>query len=177
MSPLLTVDGLTVEYVPAEPVLREVSLTVDVGEIVAVVGESGSGKTTLARTVLGLLPSSARVTGGSADLAGTVLTDADARTWRALRGRLLGYVPQDPGTSLNPSRRVGSQVVEALRAHRIGRARDEEAVRALTAAGLREPERVARAWPHELSGGMRQRALIAGAFVAGPRLIVADEPT
>ncbi|WOF22348.1 ABC transporter ATP-binding protein [Microbacterium betulae] len=179
MTALLTVTSLSVDYGPDIPALRGVSLTIGRGETVAIVGESGSGKTTLARAVLGLLPPAARTSEGEATLGDTDLLALDEAGWRSLRGTRIGYVPQDPGTSLNPTRRVGDQVTESLRAH--GAVRDPDAKRradeALEAAGIPDAPRVARAWPHELSGGMRQRALIAGAFVAGPELIVADEPT
>ncbi|GAA4766785.1 ABC transporter ATP-binding protein [Microbacterium gilvum] len=179
MTAILDVNDLTISYGDGAPALEAVSLSLGRGEVLAVVGESGSGKTTLARAVLGLLPGSASIAAGRIRFEELDLLASDQRQWRALRGRRLAYIPQDPATSLNPTRRVGAQVAETLIAHGLTdrRTAGRAAVKALQNAGLRDPERAARAWPHELSGGMRQRALIAGAFVGDPGLIIADEPT
>ncbi|WP_242902319.1 dipeptide ABC transporter ATP-binding protein [Actinomadura terrae] len=179
---LLEVEDLAVRYRARRSVVRAVesaSFTVGEGETVAIVGESGSGKSTTAYALLGLLPRSARVTGGRVDFGGRDLTALNERGWRALRGREIALIPQDPGTSLNPVQRVGAQVAEALRlsggADR--RAARTRALDLLADAGLPDPEVQARQYPSELSGGMRQRVLIAIAIAARPRLIVADEPT
>ncbi len=174
----LRVSGLRVGY-REETVVDGVSFSLAPGEIVALVGESGSGKTTTAQTILGLLPEEAVVDGGSVRLGDEELLRRPERELRPLRGARLGYVPQDPGASLDPVQRVRDQIAEVLRVHRIG-TRGERRARvdaALRAAGIAEPERVGRQFPHELSGGLQQRALIAQALVAGPSVIVADEPT
>ncbi|MBO1332646.1 ABC transporter ATP-binding protein [Streptomyces sp. VRA16 Mangrove soil] len=177
-EPALDVQGLTVSYGP-ERALKDVDLTVGAGEVVAVVGESGSGKSTLAHAVIGLLPPGGRIDAGRALVAGQDTVALPERALRSLRGAAVGFVPQDPAASLDPVQRVGDQVAEALRVHgRAGRsAARRQAVDLLAEAGLGDPERCARAHPHELSGGQRQRALIAAALACRPRLLIADEPT
>ncbi|WP_242887688.1 dipeptide ABC transporter ATP-binding protein [Actinomadura litoris] len=179
---LLEVEDLAVRYRTRRSVVRAVesaSFTVGEGETVAIVGESGSGKSTTAYALLGLLPRAAGVTGGRIAFDGRDLTALPERGWRELRGREIALIPQDPGTSLNPVQRVGAQVAEAVRlagdADR-GGARTR-ALGLLADAGLPDPEAQARRYPSELSGGMRQRVLIAIAIAARPRLIVADEPS
>ncbi|WP_250285871.1 MULTISPECIES: dipeptide ABC transporter ATP-binding protein [unclassified Frankia] len=153
-------------------------LTIAPGETVAIVGESGSGKTTTANAILGLLPANGQVVAGSIRVAGTDITTARERTLRAVRGSVVGLVPQDPMVGLNPTMRVGGQVAEAVRRRGVDRRLvPAEVVEALERAGLDEPVLRARQYPHELSGGMRQRVLIAIALAGHPRLIVADEPT
>ncbi len=159
-------------------VLRGVSFDVSAGEVVGLVGESGSGKSFTALSLAGLLPSGCRVTSGSVTLDGGVLTGLDETGYAAVRGAGIGMVYQDPMTSLNPMMRIGKQVREALTAH--GWSSDDARKRTLEAldeVGLPRPEAVAKAYPHQLSGGMRQRALIATALAARPKLLVADEPT
>ncbi|MFJ8128306.1 dipeptide ABC transporter ATP-binding protein [Streptomyces hydrogenans] len=180
---LLAVRDLTITYATRAgpvPAVRGVDLTVHPGEVLALVGESGSGKSTTAHAVLGLLPPGARVDGGTIRYAGTDLAAADESVLRAHRGRAIGLVPQDPAVSLNPVQRVGSQVAEVLLLHGLAADRDTARARAvelLGEAGLDRPGDRARQYPHELSGGMRQRVLIAIALAARPRLLVADEPT
>jgi oligopeptide/dipeptide ABC transporter ATP-binding protein len=160
------------------PVVREVSFTLQPGEALGIVGETGSGKTLTALSLMGLLPDGARVAGGSVRLDGRDLLALPERERRQVRGTELAMVYQDPSTALNPLMRVGEQVAEALRAH--GASREQAARRALEAlaeVGLPNPARVARAWPHQLSGGMRQRAMIAVALACRPKLLLADEPT
>ncbi|WP_211241291.1 dipeptide ABC transporter ATP-binding protein [Pseudonocardia spinosispora] len=182
MEPLVDIDRLRVSYRTASgtvEALRGVSLSVAKGEVVAVVGESGSGKSTLAHAVIGLLPSNGRVDGGSIRLDGDELTTLGEKRLRAIRGRRIGLVPQDPTISLNPVRTVGAQVAEVLRRHRLADRRGAwlDAVELLGTVGLPDPELTARRYPHTLSGGMRQRVLIAVAIAAGPDLVIADEPT
>jgi len=148
--------------------LRGVSLDIAPGEILGLVGESGSGKSVLGFTMLGLL-SQARVQ-GSVTVAGTDMVTGDAKTLRKVRRLDLGAIFQDPMTSLNPTMRIGKQVAEAAGS-------DEEALKLLTAVGIPEPKRRLRAYPHELSGGLRQRVMIAIAIAGNPELIIADEPT
>ncbi|UGQ13409.1 ABC transporter ATP-binding protein [Yinghuangia sp. ASG 101] len=181
-APLLDIDGLVVRYrLRRGPLtaVRGVSLSVAAGETVAVVGESGSGKSTTAHAVLGLLPDAAAVAGGRITFDGTDVTRLGERRRRALRGREIALIPQDPGTALNPVWRVGRQVAEALTAHGLAdrKSAPDAVLRLLADAGMPDPERRARQYPHELSGGLRQRVLIAIAMAARPRLIVADEPT
>jgi peptide/nickel transport system ATP-binding protein len=186
-TPLLQVEDLRVSYRAggaAVPAVRGVSLTVEPGEVVAVVGESGSGKSTLAHAVVGLLPGTGRVDGGRIRLADSdgpaaELTELPEKALRAVRGRRVGLVPQDPGVALNPVQKVGEQVAEALRVHGIAdrRAARGAAVELLAQAGLTDAAARAGQYPHELSGGMRQRVLIAIAIAARPQLLIADEPT
>ncbi len=171
-GPVAAVDDLSVTFrrngrdVHA---LRGVSLTIAPGEIVGLVGESGSGKTVLGFTMLGLLPKSATV-GGSVVVANSDMVNGGAKALRKVRRLDLGAVFQDPTTSLNPTMRIGKQVAEAAGS-------EQEALRLLTAVGIPEPKRRMRAYPHELSGGLRQRVMIAMAVAGDPELVIADEPT
>ncbi|MFF0668747.1 dipeptide ABC transporter ATP-binding protein [Streptomyces tendae] len=181
-EPLLDVRGLRIGYRAASGTRLAVDgldLRVAAGEITAVVGESGSGKSSTAHALVGLLPAGGVVLGGSVRLQGEELTGLGERAWREVRGRRIGLIPQDPGVSLDPVKPVGAQVAEVLRVHGLATRRDApaRAVGLLGEAGLPDPDQRARQYPHELSGGMRQRVLIAIATAARPRLLVADEPT
>ncbi|MGQ5692630.1 dipeptide ABC transporter ATP-binding protein [Rhodococcus erythropolis] len=175
---LLSVTDLQIAY-GAEPAVSGVSFTVGRGEVVAVVGESGSGKSTTAHAILGLLAGSGHVTGGTVEFEGEQIDSYSDRAWQRIRGASIGLVPQDPTTSLNPVTRIGDQVAEVLRIHGLADRRKArlDAVEVLERAGIDRPEIRARQYPHELSGGMRQRVLIGIALVANPALIIADEPT
>ncbi|MEJ2539044.1 MAG: ABC transporter ATP-binding protein [Gemmatimonadota bacterium] len=183
MTALLEVRGLTVSFPVAggeRTVVRDVSLRVSRGEAVALVGESGSGKTLTALSLMGLLPEGARVAPGvSVRIHGLEVGPDLRRGMKRLRGGAVGLVPQDPLSALNPVRRIGSQIREVCRAHgTVGESKPRVRVRELLAeVGLRDPDAVAHAFPHQLSGGMRQRALIALALAGEPDLLVADEPT
>jgi peptide/nickel transport system ATP-binding protein len=177
-SDLLSVDGISVAYGDTT-VVHDVSFTLAAGESLALIGESGSGKSTIAKTVLRLLPEGQTTAGGSIRLDGRELLGLPEKQFRPLRGRTLGYIPQDPASALNPVRTIGSQAHEA--AALLGE-RDPEVRRALIRAvfervGLPDPERVYRSYPHQLSGGMLQRVLIGLTVLPRPALIVADEPT
>jgi len=181
-GPLLDVQGVTVAIETGggaiHPV-RDVTFQVAAGETLAVVGESGSGKSMLGLALMGLLPPVARVTHGAAWLDGASILGMSEAGLRAVRGKGMAMVFQDPLSSLNPVHRIGRQVAEAVQAHRRVPAREagRMAVSLLRQAGIPDPERCARAFPFEISGGMRQRAMIAMALANDPRLLIADEPT
>ena len=161
------------------PILRNVSLTVGAGEVHGLVGESGAGKSMIGKAVLGILPSSIEITHGAIELDGVDLLSLPPAERRRRIGATAALIPQDPLTALNPSRRIGLQITNRL-VDILGWSRAEAEARAralLAEVQIPDPERVMRAYPHELSGGMRQRILIASAFAAEPKLIVADEPT
>ncbi|MFI5930086.1 dipeptide ABC transporter ATP-binding protein [Micromonospora sp. NPDC051543] len=182
MAPLVTVEDLHVDFdTPTGQVaaVRGISFTVERGECVAVVGESGSGKSVTARTLVGLAGPGARVRAARLDLAGADVRTHRPRDWRRVRGRLAGLVLQDALVSLDPLRTVGAEVGEVLTTHGIV-GRTERAGRVahlLDLVHLPEPQRRARQYPHQLSGGLRQRALIASAIAGEPALLIADEPT
>jgi len=180
--PLVEVDGLRIGFRArggTVPAVHGVSFAVHPGECVAIVGESGSGKSVTARSLVGLNPREAVTRADALRVDGRDATRFSQRDWRALRGRFAGLVLQDALVSLDPLRTVGQEVGEAIRHHRlVPRARARERVLdTLRAVGMPEPERRIDAHPHELSGGLRQRALIASAIAAEPELIIADEPT
>lgn len=177
-EPLLSVRDLRVAFGSTE-VLHGVDLDVRRGERVAIVGQSGSGKSTLIAAVLRLLPGAGHITGGSIRLGDLDVAGADESAMRRVRGGRIGLVPQDPSTNLNPSMRVGAQIADTLRAGGMrGRATIRQRVVALmTEAGIPEASRRADQFPHEFSGGMRQRILIAIALARQPELLIADEPT
>ncbi|MDX6236234.1 MAG: hypothetical protein QOG10_1049 [Kribbellaceae bacterium] len=182
MSPLLEVDDLQVDIPLPHGRLRAVrgvSLTADAGEAVGLVGESGSGKSLTLRALLGLLPQPARITGGRIVLDGVEITGLPARERRRRLSEAMSMVFQDSLTALNPVMRVGAQIAEAPR-RRLGMsaaAARDRAIELMDRVGIPDPERRCQAYPHELSGGMRQRVCIAIALSTKPRLILADEPT
>jgi peptide/nickel transport system ATP-binding protein len=178
-APVVEVSGLTVAYGPGPAAVQGLDLAIAPGETVAIVGESGSGKTTTAGAIIGLLPPAAAITGGTVRVLGQDVTHARESTWRGLRGKVIGLVPQDPMVALNPTLRIGAQVAEAVRERGDLNKRQlsAEVVAALERAGLDDGVPRARQYPHELSGGMRQRVLIAIALAGRPRLLIADEPT
>jgi len=178
MTATLTVEGVRVAIGDAN-VLRGISLEVEPGEVRGLVGESGAGKSMLGRAVLGLLPANATVTSGHIAFEGRDLLAMREVERRSLLGRRIALIPQDPMTSLNPVKRVGAQIGNLLR-HHLSLSKRAALVRAtelLTEVAIREPERVLSLYPHEISGGMRQRVLIAMAFACDPSLVIADEPT
>ncbi|EPJ2808074.1 dipeptide ABC transporter ATP-binding protein [Pseudomonas putida] len=177
-TPLVRIQQLSVDY-PGNPqaAVQALDLEIAAGEIVCLVGESGSGKSTTAAALAGLLPAAARQR-GQLWLQGQALEQFAERDWCQRRGRLVGFVPQDPGTSLDPVKTIGAQLVEAMTVH--GVPRREAGARGLALlqqVGLRDAEQLSRRYPHELSGGMCQRVLIAIALANDPPLLIADEPT
>ena len=161
------------------PILRRVSLAVATGEVHGLVGESGAGKSTIAKAILGIIPSQLKVTDGRIGFEGRDLLSLSPKDLRAVLGRDIALVPQDPSTALNPSRRIDAQMTDGLRLKR-GLSANQARLRAhalLEEVQIRDPERVLDSYPHQLSGGMRQRVLIAAAFALEPKLVIADEPT
>jgi peptide/nickel transport system ATP-binding protein len=181
-APLLAVSDLAIAYVDgrmSQRVVHGVSFEIKPGEVVALVGESGSGKSTIAQSIIGLLPGNGRIEAGSIRLNGTDISTWSQRRLDTVRGARISLIPQDPGGSLDPVMTIGAQVAEIFRVHG---ERDRRAIRVkvidlLTRVGLSEPDRRFDQYPHELSGGMKQRVLIAIAVALKPDLIIADEPT
>ncbi|WP_309066590.1 ABC transporter ATP-binding protein [Microbacterium sp.] len=182
-APLLSVNDLTVAFgkgTNARQVLHGVSFDLFPGETLAIVGESGSGKSTTASAIIDLLPGTGHVTGGSITLDGKDLTRTGRAEMERIRGRDIGYVPQDPMSNLNPVWSIGFQVKEAVKANGLAQGRREvhdRAVEVLQQAGLADAQRRMHQFPHQFSGGMRQRALIGIGLAADPKLLIADEPT
>jgi oligopeptide/dipeptide ABC transporter ATP-binding protein len=182
MTPLLTVDDLKVSFATEDGVVRAVdgvSFQLTAGEILAIVGESGSGKSVTAQTITGLTRAPNARISGSVTYRGRELNGLDDDQLRDVRGEQIAMVFQDPMTSLNPVYRVGRQIAEMIRAHRdvSHREAEERAVELLRSVGIPNPERRVRHYPHEFSGGMRQRVMIAMALALEPQVLIADEPT
>ncbi|WP_431797874.1 ABC transporter ATP-binding protein [Microbacterium kunmingense] len=181
-TPLLQVRDMAVEFRTVDGTVHAVEgvdLDLAAGETLAIVGESGSGKSTTAMAVIGLLPGNGRVTQGSILFEGENLVGAPESVMRQVRGRSIGLVPQDPMSNLNPVAKIGTQVAETLLAHGLATRKDvdRKVVETLEAAGLPDAAARAKQYPHEFSGGMRQRALIAIGLACNPKLLIADEPT
>ena len=181
-QPLLRMDDVKISFQSSTGVVeavRGVSFDIYPGESVAIVGESGSGKSTTAMSILGLLPENGSVTGGSIIFDGQTINEMSERQIQKIRGSEIGLVPQDPMSNLNPVWKIGTQVAESLKANNVvGKSEVKKRVNELLAqAGLPDPESRANQYPHEFSGGMRQRALIGIGLAANPRLLIADEPT
>jgi len=181
-EPILTIRDLEVSYEVdgvSYPAVRGVDLTLNRGEVLALVGESGSGKTTTAQAAMGLLAKNGRVTDGQVLLGDLDITGWNDRRLASIRGTRIGWIPQDPNNSLNPVKRIGQSVAEVLDVHRW---KDRDARRSLVIelldrVGIPEPDLRARQYPHQLSGGMKQRVLIASAIALEPELLIADEAT
>ncbi|ALC06179.1 ABC transporter duplicated ATPase [Corynebacterium deserti GIMN1.010] len=181
-KPLLELKDLKISFTSSTGVVdavRGANLTIYPGQSVAIVGESGSGKSTTAMSIIGLLPGTGKVTEGSITFDGQDITHLNNKQMEKFRGSEIGLVPQDPMTNLNPVWRIGTQVKESLRANNVvpGSEMDKRVAEVLAEAGLPDAERRAKQYPHEFSGGMRQRALIAIGLAARPKLLIADEPT
>ena len=179
---ILSVRDLSVSFATDGGLVRaveRVSFELDTGEILAIVGESGSGKSVTAQTILGLTRAPNATITGSVEFDGRDLIELDDEQLRDVRGKRIAMIFQDPMTSLNPVYRVGEQIVEMMRAHRKVSRREarESAVELLRSVGIPNPERRVRDYPHEFSGGMRQRVMIAMALAMDPDVLIADEPT
>ncbi|WP_447650279.1 dipeptide ABC transporter ATP-binding protein [Pseudomonas abietaniphila] len=174
----LIVEGLSIEFA-GQSVVRNLSFTLEPGKTLALVGESGSGKSVTARSLIGLAGEGARVTARKLSYAGKDLLSLSERNWRELRGKDIGFVLQDALVSLDPLRPVGKEILEVLETHRWGdrQSRGERVIELLETVGVPEPRLRARQRPDQLSGGLRQRALIASALALDPGLVIADEPT
>ncbi|MEW6641618.1 MAG: ABC transporter ATP-binding protein [Pseudomonadota bacterium] len=181
-QPVLSVEHLTVSVQTADgwcPIVRDLSLTVAAGETLCLVGESGCGKSLTALAIMRLLPRGARIDAGCIRLGDVDLAASDEVALRAMRGRDLAMIFQEPMTSLNPVLRIGEQVTEGIRRHEgvSATAARERALALFRKVRIPDPERRFAAYPHQLSGGMRQRVMIAMALACRPRLLIADEPT
>jgi len=180
--PTLSISNLSIEFgrrAGVTRVVRDVALQVWPGEIVGIIGESGSGKTLTALSALRLLPSRARIVSGVIKLEATPLLELSERQMRQLRGQRMALIPQDALQALNPTMRIGRQVGEPLELHREMSVRDAAtaALKLLGSVGIHEPARRAGEYPHQFSGGMQQRAMIAMGLALNPELLIADEPT
>jgi peptide/nickel transport system ATP-binding protein len=180
-TPILSIRALSAvsELEGGQTILRNISLDLALGETLGLVGESGAGKSTIAKALLGVLPRTVRITQGEILFEGRDLRTAARRETRTIFGDAIALVPQDPMTALNPGRRIEAQLTDGLRLRRgmTALAAHKRALELLTEVRIADPERVLRSYPHQLSGGMRQRVLIAAAFALEPKIIVADEPT
>lgn len=180
-EPLLKVSDLRVSFRTANgefEAVKGVTFEIAKGETLAIVGESGSGKSTIAASINRLLAGNGRISGGSVEFDGRDLVGLGERDLNALRGAQIGLVPQDPMSNLNPMHRVGQQILEALHTHGVGGSKKRERViELLEQVGIPDPERRYEQYPHEFSGGMRQRVLIAMGLACQPQLLIADEPT
>jgi peptide/nickel transport system ATP-binding protein/oligopeptide transport system ATP-binding protein len=178
---LLEIKNLKLDFVAGDKNLRavdDVSLSIDAGETLCVVGESGCGKSVTALSIAQLVPSPpARYVGGEILLNGRDVLKMSKSELQGIRGGVVSYVFQDPGASLNPVFRVGNQIKESLKLHRPQKANDDEVIRLLKLVGIPAPESRIRDYPHQMSGGMQQRVMIAMALASEPKLLVADEPT
>jgi len=181
-EPLLAVEQLSIDYHRQQggylQAVKSLSFNLNPGEVVAIVGGSGSGKSTTASALVGLLNQQALRRGGSIRFNGQSLETASQRQWQQLRGLEIGFVPQDPGQAFNPIQTIEKQMLEALTLHGVPKNQAAGRLTALLAAtGLNDSQRVLASYPHQLSGGMRQRVLLAMAMCHHPKLIIADEPT
>jgi peptide/nickel transport system ATP-binding protein len=174
---VVRVQRLALALDTGEPVIEDVSFEIDAGEILGVVGESGSGKSTLALGLLGYTRPGVHFRGGTIEVGGESVIGRDRRMLQGLRGKVVSYVPQDPGSALNPSLRIGDAILDVLRAHRPGASGEESLVAALSRVELHREHGFDRRYPHQLSGGQQQRVTVAMATVCEPPVAVLDEPT
>jgi peptide/nickel transport system ATP-binding protein len=181
-EPVLSVQNLRVEFTTRRGVLRAIdgiSFDIAKGEVLGVVGESGAGKSVTGNAVIGLIDAPGRITGGEIRLSGRRIDNLSAEEMRKIRGKRIGMIFQDPLTSLNPLYKIGEQIIETIRTHSSlsESAARKRAIELLAEVGIPAPDKRIDSYPHEFSGGMRQRVVIALAICADPELIIADEPT
>lgn len=179
---MLEIQGLSIEFQDVNPpflAVQDFSLSMNAGEIVGIVGESGSGKTMTSLALMGLLKRQAKITSGSMVFLGEDLLSKSQKEWQALRGKEISMIFQEPMTSLNPVLTIGRQMEESLRLHTKMEAKErkKKALDMMSQVGLAQPEKLYRCYPHQLSGGMRQRVMIGSALIGNPKLMIADEPT
>ena len=182
INPVLSMRGVDIAFGTAKnplPTVFDINLDIYPGETVAIVGESGSGKSTTAHSILGLIPGGGRVTGGTITLDGQDITNFTEKQFTGIRGNTVGLIPQDPMSNLNPVWTIGHHIKESLRYNNIatGSEAHQRAIELLDEAGMKESSRRVDEYPHQFSGGMRQRALISAGLAARPSLLIADEPT
>nr|WP_314113599.1 ABC transporter ATP-binding protein [uncultured Leptotrichia sp.] len=176
---MLEIKDLTIQYGDKDPVVENFSLSLKKGEIITIVGESGSGKSTVLSSILGLLPNGGKIISGDIIYNGESMLNKSLNQWRELRGTEITMISQDSGGTLNPIRKIGKQFVEYIQTHSKMSAKEaeEKAKDMFSKVNLEEPEIIMKSYPHQLSGGMKQRVGIAMALAFCPKIILADEPT
>ena len=176
---MLEIKDLTIQYGDKDPVVENFSLSLKKGEIITIVGESGSGKSTVLSSILGLLPNGGKIISGDIIYNGESMLNKSLNQWRELRGTEITMISQDSGGTLNPIRKIGKQFVEYIQTHSKMSAKEaeEKAKDMFSKVNLPDPEIIMKSYPHQLSGGMKQRVGIAMALTFHPKIILADEPT